>query len=533
MSSQPPSITAAKPQLDQLEVIEDLEDATAENQKPIWKLLLENRRVFLYALFANTGALLFGYDILVQGTITALPAFSMYYGSYFGDALILPAMWQGLWQAMNSLGIMVGAAMNGALQDRFGRRVMFFVGGAISAVAGTLEFISSDLGSLEARRGVLLAGKIILGTGMGILMSSCQTYVSEISSTRLRTILLGLFPLLIVVGQIMAVTVVFKQILDFTTRAIKVPFGSQWAFSGLAMISAFVIPESPPWLISNDKIAAAGKSLERLHGSESDVSRFIQAIQSTIEQERAASIDSSAVGYPECFKGSDLRRTRIVALLNSLQQFMGVALLANSTYFFIMAGMSPTKSLTINQIAISLSIVVTLLGWVVLAKVGRRRAILCGFAVAGIFFLTMGIAGLFPSSTAATNYIGVALQLIGLASSLSVSTAYPIVAAEIPSVRLRAKTLGFGFFVNAFMSWIFNFCVPYMFNADQGNLGGKIGFVFFGTCIIGFVLSWIEIPETKNVTYAQLNYLFQTGTKTREFSGAIALENNATVEEAR
>lgn len=102
-------------------------------------------------------------------------------------------------------------------------------------------------------------------------------------------------------------------------------------------------------------------------------------------------------------------------------------------------------------------------------------------------------------------------------SNLGVGTAYPIVAAEIPSVTLRAKTLGLGFLVNAFMTWVFSFCVPYMFNADQGNLGGKIGLVFCGMCILGFILSWIEIPETKNMTYVQLDSLFQRRTPTRAF----------------
>ncbi len=110
-----------------------------------------------------------------------------------------------------------------------------------------------------------------------------------------------------------------------------------------------------------------------------------------------------------------------------------------------------------------------------------------------------------------------ALIIAACCSNLGVGTAYPIVAAEIPSVTLRSKTLGLGFFVNAFMTWVFSFCVPYMFNADEGNLGGKIGLVFCGFCIIGFVLSWIDIPETRNVTYAQLDYLFQQGTPTRAF----------------
>lgn len=102
-------------------------------------------------------------------------------------------------------------------------------------------------------------------------------------------------------------------------------------------------------------------------------------------------------------------------------------------------------------------------------------------------------------------------------SNLGVGTAYPIVAAEVPSTRLRAKSLGIGFFTNAFATWVFALCVPYMFNADQGNLGGKIGFVFFGFCVIGFVLSWIDIPETKNLTYAHIDYLFQAGTPARKF----------------
>jgi hypothetical protein len=201
----------------------------------------------------------------------------------------------------------------------------------------------------------------------------------------------------------MSVSVVFSKISDFTTMAVKIPFASQWAFSGLAMLSAFVIPESPAWLVSKGRIAAAEKSLKRLHG-DTEVSSLVQVIQSTLEQERSGQLASESTPYSDCFRGSDLRRTRIVILLNCLQQFIGVSLLANATYFFIMAGMSPTKSLTINQIAIGTSIFVTLLSWLILAKFGRRVVLLCGFVGAGVMFLTMAIAGFFQSNTAATKY---------------------------------------------------------------------------------------------------------------------------------
>jgi hypothetical protein len=67
------------------------------------------------------------------------------------------------------------------------------------------------------------------------------------------------------------------------------------------------------------------------------------------------------------------------------------------------------------------------------------------------------------------------------------------------------------------MTWAFALCVPYMFNADEGNLGGKIGFVFVGFCVVGFVLSWLEIPETKDITYAQIDHMFQQRIPTRRF----------------
>jgi MFS family permease len=64
--------------------------------------------------------------------------------------------------------------------------------------ATAIAFVSANPESVETRRGILLLAKFILGMSMGIMMSSCQTYVSEISPPRLRTVLLGFYPFFIV-----------------------------------------------------------------------------------------------------------------------------------------------------------------------------------------------------------------------------------------------------------------------------------------------------------------------------------------------
>jgi hypothetical protein len=194
-----------------------------------------------------------------------------------------------------------------------------------------------------------------------------------------------------------AISVVFSRINGTTDSAFKVPFASQWAFSAFAIIVSFIIPESPLHLIAKDKLIQAERALLRL-GSPTPSGR-IAVIQATREQERASNTEEATVA--ELFQGSNLRRTRIVALLNSLQQFIGISLVSNSTYFFIMAGMDPSQSLSMNQAGVGASMGCTLISWVIITHLGRRTAILGSFVMAGLFFLAMGIAGFWPQDSKA------------------------------------------------------------------------------------------------------------------------------------
>lgn len=46
-----------------------------EPEQSIWQEIKNNPRVIAYAALANVGSLAFGYDILVTGAVTAVPAF--------------------------------------------------------------------------------------------------------------------------------------------------------------------------------------------------------------------------------------------------------------------------------------------------------------------------------------------------------------------------------------------------------------------------------------------------------------------------
>lgn len=71
-----------KAQVVQQEHISDKQAAASvipvdlDDGKSIWQIIKDNPRVISYAVIANSGSILFGYDILVTGACVALPAFS-------------------------------------------------------------------------------------------------------------------------------------------------------------------------------------------------------------------------------------------------------------------------------------------------------------------------------------------------------------------------------------------------------------------------------------------------------------------------
>ncbi len=91
------------------------------------------------------------------------------------------------------------------------------------------------------------------------------------------------------------------------------------------------------------------------------------------------------------------------------------------------------------------------------------------------------------------------------------------VAGEVSSVTLRSKTIGVGIASNYLFSTIWLVVLPYLFNADEANLGGKIGFIFFGQALLFMAAIWFAVPNTNGRTYEELDLMFESHVHTRKF----------------
>jgi hypothetical protein len=71
--------------------------------------------------------------------------------------------------------------------------------------------------------------------------------------------------------------------------------------------------------------------------------------------------------------------------------------------------------------------------------------------------------------------------------------------------------------MNGLSACIRGFALPYAINPDQGNLGGKIAFVFGAFLLFAVVYIFFQIPGTKGRTYVEIDEFYNNGVAPRRF----------------
>ncbi|KAJ5359093.1 uncharacterized protein N7496_011506 [Penicillium cataractarum] len=486
------------------------EDTSAEPPMSITKTLLANPMILSLSMFANVGALMYGYENMSLSLCLSMTSFMTQFGENTSAGVVIPAYWQSLWNAIPQLTTMLGAWSAGHISDAFGRRLGFFLSGIISS-AGVAVLYSA------ATSPVFLVGKMVNGIGLGMALATGQSYVSEIAPLELRGILLSLYSFSMNLGLIISASIAFTRLDIPTAASYQVLFAIGWTWTALLIIFAYAIPESPYYLVRKGEKDKACAALARISNKHTNVGAKLEDIVRVFEHEQQLSGEAKDSSFLECFRGSNWRRTRIILYCNGLSQMIGATFLSNAPYFLIMAGMSSNNTGMIVEIGLAFAICSSIMTWFALSRYGRRNIILFGVGLSCLLFLMMGITSCFPSTSKTLWVIGISLELTWWTMGPTVGPAMGI-AGEVSQVRLRAKSQSIGFAFNYFYSTLWNVVVPYMFNADEGNLGGKMGWIFLATSAISLIVLYFEVPETKDRSYETLDEMFRRGIPARRFA---------------
>ncbi|XDG03454.1 hypothetical protein ABKA04_003069 [Annulohypoxylon sp. FPYF3050] len=365
-----------------------------------------------------------------------------------------------------------------------------------------------------------IAGATNVGEIIG-LQTMTVAYAAEVCPVPLRHYLTTYVNLCWIIGQFISSGVLVGLEGRQDEWGYKIPFSLQWIWPIPIGIGTFLAPESPWWCVRHGYRERAEVSLKRLARSSGFSQRDADAAMAlmiyTDEMEKEV---SQGTTYWDCFRGIDLRRTEIVCFIWLAQTMSGTAVGGLSSYFFQQAGISDADSFKLGWGQNGLNFLGTVATWFILNKAGRRTLVFWGMIVMFILLLITGFMGIHdPPSTAEAWTAGTMVILLSATANFSIGPVVYTIVSEIPSTRLRAKSIILARNAYNAINIAFVNIVSYrQLNPAEWNWGPKAAFFWAGTNAIFTAWVFFRLPETKGRTYAELDILFENKVPARKFA---------------
>lgn len=454
-----------------------------------------------------------GFDAQVNGGMLAVASFRRDFGyiDSKGDA-VLPADWQTAFNTVSSVGQFFGGFACSWMADKVGRKWAMLLGICI-ATGGILGQMFSTT------RAAFVVSKLILGFALGFYLTLGPLATSECTPVHFRGIATAGVQFGLGSGQLLS-NAVIKTFGEGKTRwAYRGPFAVQLFFCAFLLGFLPFAPETPWYLARKGKREEAKKSLRKLYGPKVDLDAKLMALEATIAEEAAA--NSQQGSLIQCFRGTDRIRTAISTGIFACQHFVGIIfVLGYSTYFFQLAGLSDTQSFNLGVGVTGAGLAAIILSWLVMNTFGRRPVFVYGMFMMTTILMLIGILDVVPTKGAKWGQ-AILIVIYAFIYFASLGAMAFAILGEASSTSLRAPTIALATATQAVAGTVFNFAISYMINPDEGNLKGKVGFVFGGLAAIASVWSFFYVPELKGRTFDEIDIMFQKKVSPRQMGSYV------------
>src|SRR5881396_919381 len=449
--------------------------------------LRTGRFVYVAAVFAALGGLLFGYD---TGVISG--------------ALIFIKREFGLATAAEEivvsgvlLGATIGAIVGGKAADLFGRRRVLLVTAAIFGIGALASAVAPS-------PAILIVSRVVLGSAIGLASTNVPVYLSEVAPPHARGWIVSLFQLAVTVGIVVA------YLTDYAFAGVE---GWRWML-GLAVAPAlvfgtgmFFLPETPRWLVRGGHHEVAHRVLQRIRAL-ADVNVEIEEIKASLAQQT------------ECGHWTDLLRRQVrPALVVGLglavfQKITGI----NTVIYYApkilqTAGFNSASGAILATVGVGVvNVGMTIIAMFLVDRAGRRPLLLVG--IAGMI-VTLGVLGLsfrYPSGQLA--WIAV-ICLMGYVASFAISLGpiFWLLIAEIYPLKIRGLAEGMA----ATFNWGSNLVVSLTFLTLVEKLGASSTFLLYAfASVASWLFAYYLVPETKGRTLEEIEAFWRTDRRHRQ-----------------
>lgn len=473
-------------------------------------------KAYMMCVFAAFGGVFFGYD---SGYIAGVMGMDFFIHIIEGPgALVLPAWKKSLITSILSAGTFFGALIAGDFADWIGRRSTVIMGCGVFIVGVVLQMITSNDGL-----GLIVAGRLIAGFGVGFVSAVIILYMSEIAPRKIRGALVSGYQFCVCVGLLLASCVNYGTQNRNDSGSYRIPIGLQMAWALILAGGLFCLPESPRFFVKKGDLTKATAALARLRDQAEDSSYIkdeLAEIVANHEYESSVVPEGNYLRvWSNCFRGSlwdsgsYLRRTILGTSMQMMQQWTGCNFVFYfGTTFFQQLGTIDDPFLT-QLITTLVNVCSTPISFYTMERLGRRTLLIWGALGMVICQFIVAIIGtVAPDNETCTK---VMIAFICIYIFFFATTWGPgawVVIGEIFPLPMRAK----GVALSTASNWLWNCIIavitPYMVDSDKANLGPKVFYIWGGLCSCAFVYSYLLVPETKGLTLEQVDQMLAEST---------------------
>jgi len=460
------------------------------------KTIFNQKYILSLTIISALGGLLFGYDWVVIGG--AKP----FYERFF--EITTSAHLQGWAMSSALIGCLFGALFSGYFTDRYGRK--------LPLIASATLFTIAAIGTGAVNNFTLfIIFRLVGGLGIGLASAISPMYIAEVSPAHLRGRLVSVNQLTIVIGILTAQVINFliadKVAADATDADIMNSWNGQmgwrWMFwaggvpAFIFFVLAFLIPESPRFLMKSGDEHAALRILEKI-GGKAYATHEKNCIAETLNETQ------TKVNWKE-LTAKNVRPLMILGVVLAMfQQWCGINVIFNyAEEIFTSAGYTVSDMLFNVVVTGTINLVFTLVAMRTVDQWGRRKLMMLGSFGLAVIYVLLGTCYFLELK----GMIVLVMVILAIATySMSLAPITWVILSEIFPNSIRGTAMA----IATTALWIACFILTYTFPILNRLLNASGTFwLYAGICVLGFIFIVKRLPETKGKSLEEVEAFFK------------------------
>lgn len=447
------------------------------------------RATYIFVLCAAVNSTNLGYDIGVSTKASHL----------IQDDLGLSRIEREVFIGSLNFWAMLGALFAQYFTDNYGRRRTFLMA-AIGFIIGCVIMAVSN------SYGLLLFGRLFVGIGVGTGLAIDPLYIAEVTPARHRGALVTWSEIALNVGIVLGfcLSLFFKGLNDGIEWRVMFLVGTVLP-SLMIFLVLFVMPESPRWLVANQRDTEAREILLRIYPDGYNVEPVISDIKEALEREKAA---EHAVGWKVIFFPTPAFRRMLLVGVGMAVAQQAVGIDAIQYYLLDVLKESGIDSETKETFVLIFLGLVKLLFIFVGGKLfdtkGRKPLFFASLAGMAVATLLVSIA-FFANSDLSAAFIVIGLAVYLAFFSIGMGPGAWLIPSEVFSACIRAKAMSTATFLNRLTATL----MSSTFLSVANGIGWSGFFLMLCViCLIVFAFLYIYLPETKGRSLEEMSVYF-------------------------